>query len=109
MMIWGWFLMAKFYMEDGTIKSDDRILREYYGNNGMGDCTICRYRNDVKSMLKNIANNLHSHDENIDKKCVLDLLTGKRHTCKLKTEYDETGKPIKKRDCEYCIMLWGKE
>ena len=128
-------ILAKFYMEDGSIKTGDRILREYYNNNGMGDCTLCKYYkmycndkiNDGKKnadmyniwhlenkclsdMLVDVAKNLHSHDDNIDKKCVLDLITGKRHTCHLKTIVDEkTGKETKIKDCEYCILWWNTQ
>jgi hypothetical protein len=111
--------MAKFYLEDGSIKSDEQIMREYYNDNnykyiGIGDDYV---RNSemlmhkwIGDILKNMSNNLHSHDENIDKKCVLDLLTGKRHTCNLKTVIDEkTGKEIKIKDCEYCIMKWEND
>ena len=131
-LLLGVICVAKFYMEDGSIKSGDKILREYYNNNGMGDCTLCKYykmfcnMNDhnkkkdddmyniwrledmyLGDLLHKISKNLLSHDSELDKRCVLDLITGKRHTCYLKTVIDEkTGKETKIKDCDYCIQHW---
>lgn len=95
--------MAKFYMEDGSIKSYDELIEEYNKNKKIeNDNSLIKYK--LGEILKRMSENMNKAE--IDKQCVLDLFTGTRHACILKTEIKEDGKEHRVRDCEYCINHW---
>lgn len=93
--------MAKFYMEDGSVKSGDRImdeLREKVIRSSLRDRTIMNTpvgcTNRDRLLNTNIYDLLCNISDNVDG-CIIESITGKHHDLCCNTS-----------DCHECIRKW---
>lgn len=82
--------MAKFVMDDGSIVSSDKFMREKEEKPHISPILIAQL--DMIDTLKTISKNLSN--ETLDNKCIMSLITGENLSC----PYDG--------NCGKCICLW---